>query len=138
MSLQSNYNRKKKNVNSEYEVDAEKSALIPQDDKFHKAIEILLGMAIAQYGQSMGEFGQIVVNNPDFYSKSGRLAEFASVARTDPQTFAEIVNYIENKNMSTEKNDAAFEKLVEMEKKHTPDAADAQIWSTVSNMNQKK
>lgn len=122
----------------EYEVDAEKSALIPQDDKFHKAIEILLGMAIAQYGQSMGEFGQIVVNNPDFYSKSGRLAEFASVARTDPQTFAEIVNYIENKNMSTEKNDAAFEKLVEMEKKHTPDAADAQIWLTVSNMNQKK
>lgn len=118
----------------EYEVDAEKSALIPQDDKLHKAIEILLGMAIAQYGQSMGEFGQIVVNNPDFYSKSGRLEEFASVARTNPQAFAEIVNYIENKNMSTEKNDAAFDKLVEMEKKHSPDVAESEIWTTVSDM----
>lgn len=118
----------------EYEVDAEKSALIPQDDKLHKAIEILLGMAIAQYGQSMGAFGQIVVNNPDFYSKSGRLEEFASVARTNPQTFAEIVNYIENKNMSTEKNDAAFDKLVEMEKKHSPDVAESEIWMTVSDM----
>ena len=118
----------------EYEVDAEKSALIPQDDKLHKAIEILLGMAIGKYGQSMGEFGQIVVNNPDFYSKSGRLEEFASVALTNPQAFAEIVNYIENKNMSTEKNDAAFDKLVEMEKKHSPNVAESEIWTTVSDM----
>lgn len=118
----------------EYEVDAEKSALIPQDDKLHKAIEILLGMAIAQFGQSMGEFGQIVVNNPDFYSKSGRLAEYASIARSDPQAFSEIVNYIENKNMSTEKNDAAFDKLVDMEKKINPEAGDVEIWTTVSEM----
>ena len=118
----------------EYEVDPEKSALIPQDDKLHKAIEILLGMAIAKYGQSMSEFGQIIVNNPDFFSKSGRLAEFSSIARTDSQTFSEIINYIENKNMSTEKNDAAFDKLVEMEKKINPDASDVEIWTTVSDM----
>ena len=118
----------------EYEVDAEKSALISKDDKLHKAIEILLGLAIARYDQPMSEFGQIVVNNPDFYSKAGRLGEFANLARTDAKTFAEIINYIENKNISTEKNDAAFDKLIEMEKKHSPDATDAEIWTAVSEM----
>lgn len=118
----------------EYEIDAEKSALIPQDDKLHKALEILLGMSIEQYGQMMSEFGQIVVNNPEFYSKEGRLAEFASLMRSDPKTFEEIVNYIENKNMSTEKNDAAFDKLVEMEKKNSPEATDIEVFATVSDM----
>lgn len=118
----------------EYEVDAEKSALIPKDDKFHKALEILLGAAIARYGQPMSEFSQIVVSNPDFYSKAGRLNEFASLIRSDPKTFAELVNYMENKSMSTEKNDAAFDKLVEMEKKVNPDATDAEIWTAVSDM----
>ena len=118
----------------EYEVDAEKSALIPKDDKLHKALEILLGAAIAQYGQPMSDFSQIVVSNPDFYSKAGRLDEFASLIRSDPKTFAEIINYMENKNMSTEKNDAAFDKLVEMERKVNPDAPDAEIWTAVSDM----
>lgn len=118
----------------EYELDAEKSALTPQDDKLHKAIEIMLATAMSQYGQPMSEFAQIIVNNPDFYSKAGRLAEFANIARSDPQTFAEIVNYIENKNMSTEKNDAAFDKLVDMERKVNPDAPDTEIWSAVSDM----
>ncbi|MBR0289047.1 MAG: hypothetical protein IJQ82_08720 [Selenomonadaceae bacterium] len=118
----------------EYEVDAEKSALIPQDDKLHKAIEILLGAAIARYGQPMSDFSQIVVSNPDFYSKAGRLNEFASLIRSDSNSFSELVNYMENKNMSTEKNDAAFDKLVEMEKKVNPDASDAEIWMAVSDM----
>ena len=117
-----------------YEVDAEKSALIPKDDKLHKAIEILLGAAIAQYGQPMSDFSQIVVSNPDFYSKAGRLVEFASLIRSDPKAFAEIVNYMENKNMSTEKNDAAFDRLVEMEKKINPAAPDVEVWTAVSNM----
>ena len=82
----------------------------------------------------MGDFAQIVVNNPDFYSKAGRLEEFASLARTDEKTFSEIVNYMENKNMSTEKNDAAFDKLVEMERKVNPEAAEPEIWSAVSEM----
>lgn len=118
----------------EYEVDAEKSALIPQDDKLHKAIEILLASAIAQYGQPMSEFGQIVMSNPEFYSKAGRLSEFASLIRSNPEAFAEVLNYIENKSMSTEKNDAAFGKLVDMEKKISPEATDAEIWATVSDM----
>ena len=118
----------------EYEPDAEKSALIPKDDKLQQAIKILLGMAIAQYGQPMSEFGQIVLNNPNLYSQSGRLSEFANLARNEPQTFSEIVNYIENKNMSTQKNDSAFDKLVEMEKKLNPDATDAELWTAVSDM----
>lgn len=118
----------------EYEVDAEKSALIPKDDKFHKALEILLGAAIARYGQPMSDFSQIVVSNPDFYSKAGRLNEFASLIRSDPKTFAELVNYMENKSMSTEKNDAAFDKLFEMEKKVNPDATDAEIWTAISDI----
>ena len=118
----------------EYEPDAEKSALIPKDDKLQQAIKILLGMAIAQYGQPMSEFGQIVLNNPNLYSQSGRLSEFANLVRNEPQTFAEIVNYIENKNMSTQKNDAAFDKLVEIEKKLKPDATDAELWTAVSDM----
>lgn len=118
----------------EYEVDAEKSALIPKDDKFHKALEILLGAAIARYGQPMSDFSQIVVSNPDFYSKAGRLNEFASLIRSDPKTFAELVNYMENKSISTEKNDAAFDKLVEMEKKVNPDATDAEIWTAISDI----
>lgn len=118
----------------EYEVDLEKSALILKDDKLHKAIEILLGMAIAQYGQPMSVFSQIVVSNPDFYSKAGRLDEFAGLIRSDPKTFAELINYMENKSMSTEKNDAAFDKLVEMEKKINPDAPDSEVWTAVSNM----
>lgn len=118
----------------EYEIDAEKSALIPQDEKLQKAIEVLLGMSIEQYGQMMSEFGQIVVNNPEFYSKEGRLTEFASLMRSAPQTFEDIVNYIENKNMSTEKNDAAFDKLVEMEKKNSPEATDIEVMATISDM----
>ena len=118
----------------EYEVNPEKSALIPYDDKMHKAIEIFLGMAIAQYGQTMSEFSKIVLNNPDFYSKAGRLAEFGSLAKTDNETFSEIVNYIENKNMSTEKNDTAFDKLVELEKKISPESSEEEIWTTVSEM----
>lgn len=118
----------------EYEVDPEKSVLIPKDDKLHKAIEILLCMAIAKYGQPMSDFSQIVVSHPDFYSKAGRLYEFASLIRGEPKTFEDIVNYIENKNMSTEKNDDAFDKLVEMEKKINPNASDSEIWTIVSNM----
>ena len=118
----------------EYEVDAEKSALIPKDDKFHKALEILLGAAIARYGQPMSEFSQIIVSNPDLYSQAGRLNEFASLIRSDPKTFAEVINYMENKSTSTEKNDAAFDKLVEMEKKVHPDVSDAEIWMAVSDM----
>ncbi|MBR3747647.1 MAG: hypothetical protein IKP64_00020 [Selenomonadaceae bacterium] len=118
----------------EYEVDPEKSALTTEDEKLHKAIEIMLAAAMSQYGQPMTEFGQIVMNNPEFYGKSERLAEFANIARSDPQTFADIVNYIEHKVMSTEKNDAAFDKLIEMERKVNPDAPDEEIWSVVSDM----
>ena len=118
----------------EYELDAEKSALIPADDKLHKALEILLGMAIAHYGKPMSDFGAIVMSNPEFYSKFGRLAEFGNLAKTDAKTFEEVVNYIENKNMSTEKNDAAFDKIIEMEKKVNPDASDAEVWTAVSDM----
>ncbi len=74
------------------------------------------------------------MSNPDFYSKAGRLDEFASLIRSDPKTFSELVNYMENKNMSTEKSDAAFDKLVEMEKKVNPDASDAEIWTAVSDI----
>ena len=118
----------------EYEIDAEKSALTPTDDKLHKALEILLGLAIEHYGKPMSDFGAIVMNNPEFFSKFGRIAEFGNLAKTDEKTFSEVVNYMENKNMSTEKNDAAFDKLVEMEKKANPDASDVEVWTAVGEM----
>ena len=118
----------------EYEINPEKSALTTTDDKLHKALEILLGMAIAQYGKSMADFGAIVMNNPEFYSQFGRLVEFANLAKTDKQTFEEVINYMESKSMSTEKNDAAFDKLVEMEKKVNPDASDVEVWTAVGDM----
>lgn len=118
----------------EYELDPEKSALTTKDEKLHKAIEVMLAAAMSQYGEPMTEFGQIVMNNPEFYSKSERLAEFANLISSDPQTFADIVNYIEHKAMSTEKKDATFDIIVEMERKVNPDAPDEEIWSAVSDM----
>ena len=47
------------------------------------AIEILMGLAIETYGQPMTRFGEIVVSDPQFYSKPGRLSEFGNVLRTD-------------------------------------------------------
>ena len=118
----------------EYEPNPEQSALIPQDDKMHKGLEILLGMAIARYGQQMGEFGQIVLNNPEFYSQLGRLAALGNIARDNTETFGDIVNYIAGKSMSSEKSDVAIDALIDVEKKVNPEATDAEIVKTVSDM----
>ena len=118
----------------EYELDEEKSARIDPTDKMHRAIEILMGLAIETYGQPMMRFGEIVVSDPQFYSKPGRLSEFGNVLRTDRETFDDIVNYIEGKGASTEKNDAAFNALVKIEKAVEPTANDADVWRTVSGM----
>ncbi len=118
----------------EYEPSAEKSALIPVDDKLHKGLEVLMGLAISRYGQSMSEFGQIILNNPEFYSQFGRLAEIGSIARDKTETFADIVNYIAGKSMSSEKTDTAIDALVDIEKKVNPEATDAEILKTVSDL----
>lgn len=118
----------------EYELDEEKSARIDPTEKMHRAIEILLGLAIERYGQPMTRFGEIVVNDPEFYGKPGRMSEFGNVLRTDRETFDDIVNYIEGKGTSTEKNDAAFNALVKIEKTVEPTASDVEIWRTVSGM----
>ena len=54
------------------------------------AIEILMGLAIETYGQPMTRFGEIVVSDPQFYSKPGLLSEFGNVLRTDRETFDDI------------------------------------------------
>ena len=118
----------------EREIDPEKSALIPQDDKYHKGIEILLGMAIERYGEAMSNFSKIIVENPDIYNNSGRLIELGNIARNDKDSFDGIVNYLDGESTNTEKNDAAFDKLVDIEKSINPEATEAEIWKAVSDM----
>ena len=114
--------------------DPEKSALIPQDDKLQKGIEILLGLAIEKYGQSMEEFGDVVLSNPEPYSNPQRMTALGDLASKDKDKFDEVVGYLNDKIKDSERSDSAFNTLVNIEKTISPETSEPEIWKTVSDM----
>ena len=118
----------------ERESDPEKSALIPQDEKLQKGIELLLGLAIEKYGKSMGDFGEVILSNIEPYSSPERMTALGDLASKNKDKFSEVVDYLNNKVKDSEHSDSAFDTLVNIEKDLNPKAIESEIWKTVSGM----
>lgn len=118
----------------ERESDPEASALIPQDEKFQKGIELLLGLAIEKYGKSMGDFGELILSNLEPYSNPDRMTALGDLASKDKDKFTEVVDFLNNKIKDSNRSDSAFDTLVNIEKNISPEAPEPEIWKTVSEM----
>ena len=124
---------------AEYDrLDPEKSALITQEQKLHKGLEVLMGVSIEKFGEPLAALFPIILRDPTLYSTTGRLEGLAKVAQEDKRQLEDIVGYISGSSRDSAKNDNAFDALSNIERQVNPDATEQEIRNTIESLFDKK
>ncbi len=103
-----NYTEYVKAVEDFDDLDAEKSKLIPEEDKIKKGMELATGVMIENYKNlPMDKFCVAVGQRPDFFTE-GALKEVGKLIDTDENYISDILGYLDG----SEKNDIKLDKIV--------------------------
>lgn len=115
-ALQSGYNPEQYDTYTEYvkaveefdDLDAEKSKLIPEEDKIRKGMELATGVMIEKYQDfPVEKFCIEVGKRPEFFSE-GALKEVGKLIDTDENYISDILGYLDG----SEKNDNKLDKII--------------------------
>lgn len=117
-----------------FEVDPEKSKMIPEEKKVQKGIELTAGVTIERFPNlPVAEFFECVGKNPEYFTEP-KIEEIGKLVMQDEEYLAEILNYIDG----TEQEDSAIEKMIEtlknIEKNVNPDMSDRDALKNVLNI----
>lgn len=116
-ALQSGYDPEQYDTYTEYvkavenfdNLDAEKSRLIPEEDKIKKGMELATGVMIENYKDfPIDKFCVAVGQKPDFFTE-GALKEIGKLISTDGNFISDILGYLDG----SLKNDNKLDKIVE-------------------------
>ncbi len=103
-----NYTEYVKAVEEFDDLDAEKSKLIPEEDKIKKGMELATGVMLEKYKDfPMDKFCVEIGNRPDFFTE-GTLEEVGKLVATDENYISDILGYLDG----TEKDDNRLDKIV--------------------------
>ena len=106
----------------EFELDEERSKTITPEQKMEKGSELMTQLAVAHYGEAAGAgLVTMVAEHREYFSDGDKLSEIGKLTKDGEAEVADIVNYVEGKPQSTEKNDAAFDALLRVEKNTAPE-----------------
>lgn len=106
----------------EFELDEERSKTITPEQKMEKGIELMTQLAVAHYGEAAGAgLVTMAAEHREYFSDGDKLSEIGKLTKDGEAEVADIVNYVEGKPQSTEKNDAAFDALLRVEKNTAPE-----------------
>ncbi len=126
-ALQSEYNPDQFDTYAEYvaavekfEVDEEKSKLIPEEDKIRKGMELATGMMIEKYeGFPMDKFCIEIGKRPDFFTESA-LSEVGKLIDTDKGYISDIAGYFDGSLKDDDKLDEIVGTLSDIFKSGNP------------------
>lgn len=103
-----NYTDYVKAVEEFDDLDAEKSKLIPEEDKIKKGMELATGIMLEKYKDCpMDRLCVEVGNRPDFFTE-GILGEVGKLIDTDKNYISDIAGYLDG----TEKDDNKLDKII--------------------------
>lgn len=123
-AIQSGYKPEDYNSYSEYikavenfELDPEKSKLIPEEDKIKKGMELSAGIIIEKFDEfPIQEFCIAVGKNPNYFTEA-KITEIGKLIKMDGQYIPKILNYINGNEKNTEKIKDIVGTLTSIEKK---------------------
>lgn len=116
-ALQSGYNPEKYDSYTEYVkaveefdgLDAEKSKLIPEEDKIKKGMELATGVMLEKYQDfPAGQFCVEIGKRPEFFTEAA-VKKVGELINTNGNAISDILGYLDG----TEKNDNKIDKMVE-------------------------
>ena len=133
-----NYEEYMKKVR-EFDLDEARSKEITSEEKLKKGVELMTQLAVAHYGESTGTgLMTMAAENKDYFLDKGKLAEIGKLTKEGEAEVADIVNYVAGKPQSTEKNDAAFESLLRVEKDADPERSIEEAMRAIIALRDKK
>lgn len=109
------------NAVKNFEIDKEKSALIDDNKKVEKGIEIVTINLVEKYGEVILDLFMMIAKNPQYFEK--RVPYFTELQKEDPNTFSDITRYIEGKETDMDRADETLSKMYDVEKKIDEDAS---------------
>lgn len=131
-ALQSGYDPEQYDTYAEYvkaveefdDLDAEKSKLIPEEDKIRKGMELATGVMLEKYkDRPMDKFCVEIGSRPDFFTE-GTLGEVGKLIDTDEHYISDIVGYFDGSLKDDNKLDDVFGKLTDIFKAGNPGIGD--------------
>lgn len=131
-ALQSGYDPEQYDTYAEYvkaveefdDLDAEKSKLIPEEDKIRKGMELATGVMLEKYkDRPMDKFCVELGRRPNFFTE-GTLGEVAKLIDTDEHYISDIVGYFDGSLKDDNKLDDVFGKLTDIFKTGNPGIGD--------------
>ncbi len=126
-----NYTEYVKAVENFDGLDAEKSKLIPQEDKIKKGMELVSGVMIENYKDfPMEEFCVEVGNRQDFFSE-GVLNELGQLIDTDHNYISDILGYLDGSEKNGDKLDQIVGTLSDIYKSGNPGVSDGDALDAV-------
>lgn len=112
-------------------LDAEKSKLIPEEDKIKKGMELATGVMLEKYQDfPVGQFCVEIGKRPDFFTESA-LKEVGELIGANGNFISDVLGYLDG----TEKNDSKLNKMVgtlsDMYKAENPNISDNDVLDIV-------
>ena len=134
-ALQSGYSPEQYDTYTEYvkaveefdRLDAEKSKLIPEEDKIKKGMELATGVMLENYQDlPVGQFCVEIGKRPDFFTETV-LKKVGELIGTNGNFISDVLGYLDG----TEKNDSKLNKMVgtlsDMYKAENPNISDNDV-----------
>lgn len=138
-ALQSGYNPEQYDTYTEYvkaveefdDLDAEKSKLIPEEDKIRKGMELATGVMIEKYQDfPVEKFCIEVGKRPEFFSE-GALKEVGKLIDTDENYISDILGYLDGSLKNDNKLDKIIGSLSDIYKEGNPGISDDEALDAV-------
>lgn len=138
-ALQSGYNPEQYDTYTEYvkaveefdDLDAEKSKLIPEEDKIRKGMELATGVMIEKYQDfPVEKFCIEVGKRSDFFSE-GALKEVGKLIDTDENYISDILGYLDGSLKNDNKLDKIIGSLSDIYKAGNPGISDDEALDAV-------
>ena len=123
----------------EFELDEERSKTITPEQKMEKGVELMTQLAVARYGEETGAgLVTMAAEHREYFSDGDKLSEIGKLTKDGEAEVADIVNYVGGRPQSTERDDAAFDALLRVEKNTAPEQSIEEAMRTILALRDKK
>ncbi len=117
-----------------YELDPEKSKMIPEEEKIKKGMELVSGVMIEKYNDlPMQELCIAFGENPEFFTEA-KMQEIGKMIMEDSQSIPDILNYIDGTEKNEDKLDNMIQTLTVLETTENPELSEMEALEAVLDL----
>ncbi len=120
----------------EFNCDPAKSAVIDEQKKQEKGVEILTCSWVEKFGNGILDVFKCIAEHPQLadYFNENRLPLLREANEGDSDTFANVARYLQGRETDMEKADQTLDKMFDIEKKLDPSASFDDFLKTIEQM----